>query len=73
MCTNGQCACPQGTVDCAGFCVSTQTDRTNCGGCGITCPNGQNCANGACRSFTISRTLLDASGDTLRKARNGND
>jgi hypothetical protein len=32
-----------------------------------------NCANGACRSFAISRTLLDASGDTLRKGRNGNE
>jgi hypothetical protein len=32
-----------------------------------------NCPDRTCRSFTVSRTLLDASGDTLCKGRNGNE
>jgi hypothetical protein len=28
--------------------VSTQTDNSNCGGCGVVCTGGQTCINGTC-------------------------
>ena len=30
------------------YCANLQTDNQNCGGCGITCPSGKVCSNGAC-------------------------
>jgi hypothetical protein len=32
----------------SGTCVNTQTDRANCGACGMACSAGQSCVAGAC-------------------------
>lgn len=37
--------CTGGEVECNGTCVDTQTDDSNCGGCGLTCTN---CTAGEC-------------------------
>jgi hypothetical protein len=37
FCSNGQCTCPSGTVDCGGTCTNTSTDANNCGTCGHVC------------------------------------
>lgn len=64
FCANGKCTCPPapacnstcpcplvGQTCCNGTCVSTQTDKNNCGACGLVCSskNGTSlCINGAC-------------------------
>ena len=44
--------CPSSEVTCAGTCVDTQTDDTNCGGCGTLCsaasPSTAQCTGGRC-------------------------
>jgi hypothetical protein len=35
-------------VDCSGECVNTQTDRANCGDCGVRCVAGEVCSAGLC-------------------------
>ena len=40
------CASP--LLFCGGACVDRQTDRSNCGACGVTCPAGVMCTNGMC-------------------------
>lgn len=30
------------------YCAHLQTDNANCGACGVVCPSGQKCSNGAC-------------------------
>ena len=40
--------CPAGQSVCGTSCVDTQSDDTNCGACGATCPMGQRCAMGVC-------------------------
>jgi hypothetical protein len=32
-------------------CADLQSDPTNCGGCGVICPNGQGCVKGCCQLF----------------------
>lgn len=49
-CMTGFMCCP-GTADTPPACRSTQTDSTNCGGCGVTCGAGQTCMAGTCRSL----------------------
>jgi hypothetical protein len=39
-----------GLAVCAGTCTDTATDDANCGACGTTCPSGESCAMGTCRS-----------------------
>lgn len=45
-------ACDPGTADCDGlFSTGCETDlrtREDCGGCGVTCREGQRCAVGTC-------------------------
>jgi hypothetical protein len=47
-------ACDAGTADCDGRlstgCETDVTTRTDCGGCGVTCGDGQICATGTCMS-----------------------
>jgi len=41
--------CPEpGQFDCAGTCVDPQTDQSNCGACGIVCPESSPCIAGKC-------------------------
>lgn len=40
--------CPSDRLACNGKCVDTKVDNTNCGVCGVTCPAGKYCLNGAC-------------------------
>ncbi len=47
VCMAGSCTCPGGR-SCGGACVDTDIDPLNCGGCGITCVEGQGCAGGSC-------------------------
>ena len=48
-CTVNCCVeCPNPNTVCNNVCVNTQTDSTNCGGCGIVCGNLQTCTNGIC-------------------------
>jgi len=43
--------CAPGQVRCGGSCVSTQSDPTNCGTCGMRCPMAMPmCSAGTCRS-----------------------
>jgi hypothetical protein len=44
--SNGVC-CPSGETGCEGICVDEQTDFSNCGGCGRTCPVSA-CVAGLC-------------------------
>jgi hypothetical protein len=47
---DGVCTCPQDAPDtCDGVCVDLQTDETNCGECGVVCPEGETCQGGICR------------------------
>ncbi len=46
-CTQGHC-CGVGTEYCNGACTDVLTDAKNCGGCGVTCGQGESCSNGAC-------------------------
>ena len=39
ICNQGTCSgCPVGTAFCGGACIDTNWDNSNCGGCGIVCP-----------------------------------
>lgn len=40
--------CAVGLVDCAGACVDTQADGSNCGTCGVACATGELCSGGTC-------------------------
>jgi Stigma-specific protein, Stig1 len=40
--------CPSGFTNCRGKCVILAEDRNNCGACGVICPEGRSCTNGAC-------------------------
>jgi hypothetical protein len=56
MCVASSCAlsCQPGSICCGGgdaggqFCTDPRFDRSNCGGCGITCAAGQTCQSGRC-------------------------
>jgi len=40
--------CTQGRTFCPGGCTNLKSDNYNCGECGIVCPTGAPCTNGAC-------------------------
>jgi hypothetical protein len=47
----GSVTCTGGDICCSGACVHPYNDRTNCGGCGVTCRfNGASCLVGTCCS-----------------------
>jgi hypothetical protein len=58
ICSSGNCIinpallartfCQYPSTSCSGNCVNTQTDATNCGLCGTTCPTGGSCSSGVC-------------------------
>ncbi|MBN1203781.1 MAG: hypothetical protein JXB05_02510 [Myxococcaceae bacterium] len=47
-CVNGTCTCSSPNETCGGVCTNTDTDRNNCGACGVTCSFDRFCSNGAC-------------------------
>ena len=49
VCSAGNCVCAPGLTRCpAGNCVNLQTNKFNCGVCGMACPGNRTCTNGAC-------------------------
>lgn len=42
------CICGLGQQRCGDFCIDPQTDRNNCGDCGIVCATSDYCAAGVC-------------------------
>lgn len=46
FCHAGNCAADESV--CSGVCANLQTDRDNCGQCGMTCGDGLVCSSGAC-------------------------
>jgi hypothetical protein len=42
------CVCDLGQLKCDDFCVDANTDRNNCGGCGVMCLAQEYCAAGVC-------------------------
>ncbi|MBI4701413.1 MAG: hypothetical protein HY744_09675 [Deltaproteobacteria bacterium] len=44
----GASGCEAGLLDCAGACVSPETDPANCGACGKACAAGESCHKGKC-------------------------
>ncbi len=51
-CSHGMCSCPTGQMVCADVCTNTQSDLSNCGGCGVACDEGSSCLDGACKRTT---------------------
>jgi hypothetical protein len=45
---------------CGGQCVDTETDRNNCGDCGVSCPDTSECAIGECSGAQCSTVILAA-------------
>ena len=52
--------CPTGDTNCAGLCVNTLADRTNCGMCGNVCPGTQVCLEGGCSIACTAPEVLCA-------------
>jgi hypothetical protein len=46
---------------CSGSCIDEQTNRSNCGGCGIACTGSQVCQAGSCTCLpcTLDESILD--------------
>jgi hypothetical protein len=45
---------------CGGFCLDVRYDNSNCGGCGIVCPNStMSCNEGACQCRDSDLTMCD--------------
>jgi hypothetical protein len=77
MCTVGTCT--TGFLDCdqevADGCESNpQTDRNNCGGCGMPCASGELCVSGVCAlSCQVGQTVCEADGGAEYCANTSND
>ena len=52
--TEGGGGCGAGQVTCSGACVTTNTDRLNCGSCGNACASGQVCTSSSCAASCLS-------------------
>ena len=63
MCSSGECtvSCGGGLEDCDGVCRDLDTDRYNCGDCGIECDEGEVCFWGECE-VTCGGGLEDCDG-----------
>jgi hypothetical protein len=55
--------CPAGQQTCAGRCADLQTDRANCGACGVACPTGEVCSAGVCTLSCASPAVACGGGD----------
>jgi hypothetical protein len=47
VCSAGPC-CTGGLASCAGVCIDVQTSSSNCGACGVVCPEVAMCLQGKC-------------------------
>ena len=56
-------ACDEGGTECDAGCVDTTSDPNNCGGCGVTCMNGEACNASVCTCSGASCTGCCAGGD----------
>ncbi len=76
FCSGGTCVCPDGLTECAGACVDTNTDWSNCGVCSNVCPSGSPCAAGHCScpmgATSCGSTCVDAQFDLSNCGRCGN-
>src|SRR5688572_23177030 len=70
-CRPNGCAAFTGLTFCAGQCVSTLTDPSNCGGCGGVCPSGSPCCGGRCTYLTNDSANCGACGNVCPLGRNG--
>ena len=52
-------ACPGFLIECDGDCVDPRSNLTHCGGCGLTCGDGEFCLEGSC-SDTCPLTVCGA-------------
>ena len=57
-------ACDMGQTRCGGVCVDTQSNSSNCGGCGTTCAAGQTCRAGSCQADMMCMTGQTLCGTT---------
>ncbi len=64
-CVNGTCQCSGGKTYCGGSCTDTNSDRLNCGGCGIRCASGYYCAFGDCVRSCVSASIADSDGSLI--------
>ena len=68
------CCSPEASMCCGSICVSAQTDRVNCGGCGIQCAEDEICDRGRCRSMCDTRRCESfADGRCVATCREGAD
>jgi hypothetical protein len=51
--------CSLGTNLCGLSCVHTESDGNNCGRCGVVCPGGSSCDQGACVCTDRAETVCD--------------
>jgi hypothetical protein len=60
-CNLGLCSlyCSLGTNLCGLSCVHTEVDDNNCGRCGVVCPGGSTCQQGACVCANGAETVCD--------------
>ncbi len=55
--------CPPGGSLCEDICVDLSNDRTNCGGCGTSCPFAVQCVNGHCDDGNCAAGELRCGGE----------
>ena len=54
--------CPSGTTDCDGQCIDLETDRLNCGACGVVCAAGEICDGSGVCELSCQEGLEDCGG-----------
>ncbi len=60
-CGVAQEVCTQGEICCSDTCVNIYSDDSHCGGCGLSCPSGLQCRDGACQCPLSTPNLCQTS------------